>query len=313
MSPCWKTPTSCCRDKEDLHHSRFAARYLSRSRKPASPLLIIAEDVDRRSAGDTGREQYPWHPQDLRGKSAPGFGDRRKAMLEDIAILTGGTGHCRGSRPVARESYARRFGPGQAHRESTRKTPSIIDGAGDAKAIEGRVKQVYASRSKTRPARITTSEKLQERVAKLAGGVALIKVGAATEVEMKEKKARVEDALHSTRAAVEEGIVARRRRGIAAGANRAWVNVKGDNHGSGFRHQDRAARPGRTPAHASSQNGGDEPSVVAATKSSKARVTMVTTPPDRPPTVIMLEMGVAGSEPKSRGFGPAERCFRWPA
>jgi len=135
---------------------------------------------------------------------APGFGDRRKAMLEDIAILTGGT-------VIAEEigltlEKATLQDLGQAKRiEIGKENTIIIDGAGDASAIEGRVKQIRAQIEEA------TSdydrEKLQERVAKLAGGVAVIKVGAATEVEMKEKKARVEDALHATRAAVEEGIV----------------------------------------------------------------------------------------------------------
>uniref|UniRef100_UPI0028BD64B0 chaperonin GroEL n=1 Tax=Cupriavidus sp. TaxID=1873897 RepID=UPI0028BD64B0 len=135
---------------------------------------------------------------------APGFGDRRKAMLEDIAILTGGT-------VIAEEigltlEKATLQDLGQAKRiEIGKENTIIIDGAGDAAAIEGRVKQIRAQIEEA------TSdydrEKLQERVAKLAGGVAVIKVGAATEVEMKEKKARVEDALHATRAAVEEGIV----------------------------------------------------------------------------------------------------------
>jgi chaperonin GroEL len=135
---------------------------------------------------------------------APGFGDRRKAMLEDIAVLTGGTviseeiGLSLEKASLQDLGEAKRI---QIGKENT----TIIDGAGEAKTIEGRVKQIRAQIEEA------TSdydrEKLQERVAKLAGGVAVIKVGAATEVEMKEKKARVEDALHATRAAVEEGIV----------------------------------------------------------------------------------------------------------
>ena len=135
---------------------------------------------------------------------APGFGDRRKAMLEDIAILTGGT-------VIAEElglslEKASLNDLGQAKRiEVGKEDTTIIDGAGDAKAIEARIKSI-----RTQIEEATSdydTEKLQERVAKLAGGVAVIKVGAATEMEMKEKKARVEDALHATRAAVEEGIV----------------------------------------------------------------------------------------------------------
>jgi chaperonin GroEL len=135
---------------------------------------------------------------------APGFGDRRKAMLEDISILTGG-------KAIMEETGIKLEGVqlddlGRAKRVTVDKdTTTIIDGAGTPKNIEGRIKQLRTQVEET------TSdydrEKLQERLAKLAGGVAIIKVGAATETEMKEKKARVEDALHATRAAVEEGIV----------------------------------------------------------------------------------------------------------
>ena len=135
---------------------------------------------------------------------APGFGDRRKAMLEDIAILTGGT-------VISEEVGLNLEGAtvedlGSAKRvQISKENTTIIDGAGDAKNIEGRVGQIRAQIEET--SSDYDREKLQERVAKLAGGVAVIKVGAGTEIEMKEKKARVEDALHSTRAAVEEGVV----------------------------------------------------------------------------------------------------------
>ena len=136
---------------------------------------------------------------------APGFGDRRKAMLEDIAILTGGT-------VISEEVGLSLEGAsledlGSAKKVSLNKdNTTIVDGAGDEKNIQGRVKQIRAQIEDT--SSDYDREKLQERVAKLAGGVAVIKVGAGSEVEMKEKKARVEDALHSTRAAVEEGVVA---------------------------------------------------------------------------------------------------------